>query len=198
MSKKNLLHLLAIMMVAMLSVGFASCGDDDDDDYVPKGGGQATTTTTASETSSDDPEGTIITNLSCGNSLSFSGFPSDCQFYLYLSKDYNFGINSQSAYRVAESSYIKYFADIVSIGSIKGLSSITKVPEKGWTNKTAAIPEYGYVVRYKYGYFSSDEEMSRADVDALPNVAYVRLYVTDYITNNSDGGCTIKYQVWKP
>jgi len=29
--KKNLLRLLAIMMVAMLSVGFASCSNDDDD-----------------------------------------------------------------------------------------------------------------------------------------------------------------------
>lgn len=30
--KKSLLRLLAIFMVAMLSVGFASCGNDDDDD----------------------------------------------------------------------------------------------------------------------------------------------------------------------
>ena len=33
MSKKNyLLSLLATMMVAMLSLGFTSCGSDDDDD----------------------------------------------------------------------------------------------------------------------------------------------------------------------
>lgn len=32
MNKKNLLHLMAIMMVAMLSLGFASCSSDDDDD----------------------------------------------------------------------------------------------------------------------------------------------------------------------
>lgn len=30
MKKKSLLHLLTIMMVAMLSVGFVSCSDDDD------------------------------------------------------------------------------------------------------------------------------------------------------------------------
>lgn len=30
MKKKSYLHLVAIMMVAMLSVGFVSCGDDDD------------------------------------------------------------------------------------------------------------------------------------------------------------------------
>ena len=30
MNKKNYLHLMAIMMVVMLSVGFVSCGDDDD------------------------------------------------------------------------------------------------------------------------------------------------------------------------
>ncbi|MBR4387916.1 MAG: hypothetical protein IKT00_01910 [Prevotella sp.] len=32
MSKKNLLHLMTIMMVAMLSVGFTSCGSDDDEE----------------------------------------------------------------------------------------------------------------------------------------------------------------------
>ena len=32
MSKKNLLHLMAILMAAMLSVGFTSCGSDDDED----------------------------------------------------------------------------------------------------------------------------------------------------------------------
>ena len=43
MSKKILWRLSAIMMVAMLSVGFASCGDDDDDG--PGGAGPKTTTT---------------------------------------------------------------------------------------------------------------------------------------------------------
>ena len=32
MNKKNFLHLMAIMMAAMLSVGFASCSSDDDND----------------------------------------------------------------------------------------------------------------------------------------------------------------------
>ena len=32
MIKKNLWRLMAILMVAMLSVGFVSCGDDDDED----------------------------------------------------------------------------------------------------------------------------------------------------------------------
>ena len=36
MNKKSLLQLMAVMMVAMLSIGFASCGGDDDDD---NGGG---------------------------------------------------------------------------------------------------------------------------------------------------------------
>ena len=37
MKKKNYLHLLAIMMVTMLSVGFASCGSDDDDNDITGG-----------------------------------------------------------------------------------------------------------------------------------------------------------------
>ena len=32
MNKKYFMHLMAIMMVAMLSVGFASCSNDDDED----------------------------------------------------------------------------------------------------------------------------------------------------------------------
>ena len=35
MNKKYFMHLLAVMMVAMLSVGFASCGGDDDDTPAP-------------------------------------------------------------------------------------------------------------------------------------------------------------------
>ncbi len=35
MKKENCMRLLAIMMVAMLSVGFVSCGDDEDDDFGP-------------------------------------------------------------------------------------------------------------------------------------------------------------------
>lgn len=37
MKRKNYLHLLAIMTVAMLCVGFASCGSDDDDDDITGG-----------------------------------------------------------------------------------------------------------------------------------------------------------------
>jgi len=37
MKRKNYLHLLAILMVAMLSFGFASCGSDDDDDDIAGG-----------------------------------------------------------------------------------------------------------------------------------------------------------------
>ena len=36
MNKKYFMHLLAAMMVAMLSVGFASCSSDNDDNEVPE------------------------------------------------------------------------------------------------------------------------------------------------------------------
>ena len=35
MKKKNLFYLLSIVMVAMMSVSFVSCGDDDDNYYDP-------------------------------------------------------------------------------------------------------------------------------------------------------------------
>lgn len=37
MKKKNYLHLLTIMMVAMLCASFVSCGSDDDDDEITGG-----------------------------------------------------------------------------------------------------------------------------------------------------------------
>lgn len=39
MYKKNLIHLLAIMMATMLSLGFTSCSSDDDETYtsIPSG-----------------------------------------------------------------------------------------------------------------------------------------------------------------
>ena len=37
MKRKKYLQLLAMIMVALLSVGFVSCGDDDDDDDIPGG-----------------------------------------------------------------------------------------------------------------------------------------------------------------
>lgn len=109
-----------------------------------------------------DPEGTIVANLANENSVYISGMGS-------------LSIRMNSANNL----YVEN-GNIASVGSVQGLSSITKVPESGWTSTTAAIPGYGYVLRH--------------------NHVYARLYVVDYMesTSGSIMGCTIKYQVWDP
>ena len=84
--------------------------------------------------------------------------------------------------------------EIVSVGSVKGLSSITKVPDTGWSYETAAIPGYGYVVR------QSSRQWDASLNKYVYEYKYVRLYVIDYMESTSGGimGCTIKYQIWEP
>ena len=165
MSKKNLLHLLAIMMVAMLSVGFASCGDDDDDDYVPKGG----QTTTAPETPSADPEGTITVNLT-----------NDEKSIQLASTSCSIQMNAANNLRVNNYTYSTMTMTIASVGSVSGLSSITKIPESGWTNEIAVVPGQGYVIcTYSYDYELHIWQTTPTEI--------IRLYVTDYMTSTAGG-----------
>lgn len=122
-----------------------------------------------------DPEGTIVANLANEKSVLISGLGS-------------LSIRMNSANNL----YVSY-GDIVSVGSVQGLSSITKVPESGWTSTTAAIPGYGYVLRYAHYYYDDAHNW-------VYDSQYARLYVVDYMesTSGSIMGCTIKYQVWDP
>lgn len=159
------------MMVAMLCVGFVSCGDDDDDDN-----GQE------SETISDkDPEGTIIANLT--NTFYGHGW------YWYEGIEnmngvnYNYlGMNSSNNLEAEANTHISsgLNVSIVSVGKVKSLSSINKIPANGWTNQVAAIPGYGYVYRSNnYG-----------------NIKYARIVAVKYMESTSGEimGITIKYQ----
>lgn len=166
--KKSLWSLLAIMMVTiMLSVGFVSCGDDDDDEN-----GQESETI-----NEQDPEGTIISNLT--NTFYEYGW------YWYdgienmngIERNY-LGMNSSNNLE-AESTNAGTVS-IVSVGKVKSLSSINKIPENGWTNQVAAIPGYGYVYRSNY----------------YGNIKYARIIAVKYMESTSGGimGITIKYQ----
>ena len=101
------------------------------------------------------------------------------------------GIKMNSANNLATTSTS---TEIVSVGSVKGLSSITKVPDTGWSYETAAIPGYGYVVR------QSSRQWDASLNKYVYEYKYVRLYVIDYMESTSGGimGCTIKYQIWEP
>ncbi len=151
----NIRKFWMVLSIALVSLCTMSCGGDDDDD----GGTRDNPTTSA------DPAGTIAANLTHqGGSVDFSGFT-----YPYCSIKMNSSNNLETS-----------SCEIASVGSVKGLSSITKVPETGWSHETAAIPGYGYVIKWQS--------------------EYARLYVVDYMESTTGGimGCTIKYQIWTP
>ncbi|MBQ7462478.1 MAG: DUF5036 family protein [Bacteroidaceae bacterium] len=160
--KKSLWGLLTIMTVAILSVSFVSCSKDDDDDI-----GDTSTAIT-----DNDPDGTIIANMHHKDNvnlfhMSGNGFDITCSISLNTSN--NFVTNGS----------------IASVGKVKGLGYITKVPTKGWTDKIAVVPGTGYVIRGSY----------------MGKSGCARVYVVDYIVDTTGGiiGAMIKYQpVWNP
>lgn len=112
-----------------------------------------------------DPAGTIVANLANNNWVNLPG---------------GFSIKLNTSNNLQLSSF-----EIVSVGSVNGLSSINKVPESGWSGQVAAIPGYGYIIRWSYNQNPTK---------------YVRLYVVDWMTSTTGGimGCTVKYQEWTP
>lgn len=124
MSKKNLLHLLAIMMVAMLSVGFASCGDNDDDEIVPQG-----------EHSMDTETDNVIT-MQVGVYQSINIFTS----IVYGNGCFSFSDGRSGS----ESGY----NEIACVGKVTGLSSIKSIPgAEEWSRVAIVEKGCGYVIR---------------------------------------------------
>jgi len=119
---------------------------------------------------SADPAGTIVANLANNNWVNLPGG---------ASIKLNTSNNLQMSYY-----------EIVSVGSVNGLSSINKVPENGWSTQVAAIPGYGYIIRRSY--YDSSSQTTKYE--------YVRLYVVDWMTSTTGGimGCTVKFQEWTP
>ena len=179
MKKKNYLHLLAIMMVAMLSVGFVSCSSDDNDDkkvdnYEP-----------TQNLSVKDPEGTVVLNMTSGASKNYYRLDQESSYsVIYIDQANNFKGDDLSI-------------SIVSVGIVEGLTKITEIPTAGWAKSVAVIPGTGYIMRYRY---------SVDTVNRKETWRYARIYVVSYLgvtTEIIDGetytygtptGATIKYQ----
>ena len=143
--------------MALICVSFTSCGGDDNDNN----------SGTSSQTEGQDPEGTGIANLKLW-------------IYAYDYPTFQFGPNCSIQIDKSNNFY-GWKAQIVTVGKVKGISDIKKLPTTGWNEKAGVVPDYGYVVNY--------------------DGVYVRIYVIDYI-RDSDGniiGATFKYQYpWNP
>ncbi len=154
------------LVVALFSFSFVACGDDDE-------GGTRDNPSTAS-----DPAGTIIANLANNNWVNLPGGGS-----IRLNTSNNLEVYNNGS------------QEIVSVGSVNGLSSINKVPENGWSREVSAIPGYGYIIRCVKS--SSYDESSKTRIYTY---GYTRLYVVDWMTSTTGGimGCTVKCQEWTP
>lgn len=175
MSKKNLLcGLLIILFASMFSVSLVSCGDEDDDNP------------NESTITENDPEGTIIANLTNTFYASGNGYYKEGLEYMNGMHHNYLGMNSSNNIVAQSANYVAY---IVSVGKVKSLSDIRTIPESGWSHEVAAVPGCGYI--YKSSYKEGGIIYWR----------YARIYVVDYVTNTSGGimGITIKYQEeWEP
>ena len=157
---------MAILALALSCFSISSCGSDDDDD---NGNPKESTIT------DNDPEGTILLNLVNNDDdiMIEDNYP-----YMYV------GMTPQNN---IDTWY--YDAEIVSIGKVKGLSAIKKIPESGWAERCAAIQGNGYIIRQK-----------KINNGMISGYKYCRIYLVDFITSTSGGimGATIKYQLWNP
>lgn len=76
----------------------------------------------------------------------------------------------------------------------KKLSAIKTVPTSGWAREVAVTPNHRYVIRYEGTIWNSDLQRNEQ------KVAYLKLYVVDYITSTSGSiiGAEVQYCEWTP
>ncbi|MCL2097408.1 MAG: DUF5036 family protein [Bacteroidales bacterium] len=113
-------------------------------------------------TSVPDPEGTITVSMRNANNGDTFVSPDGFSGSFHIGADDNFS---------------GYGCQFVTIGPMKGLGNVTKIPSSGWASQVAVQPGYGYVARNGFTYF--------------------RLYVVSYIEAAVGGGvigADVKYQ----
>jgi hypothetical protein len=79
--------------------------------------------------------------------------------------------------------------EIVNLGKVDGLGSITKIPTSGWSTSSSAEVGNGYVVRFKHS--------SEYGNSSLPYY-YARFYVTDFVNSTSGGIGFVKAKYQMP
>ena len=165
MSKKILFQLMTSAMMFCLCACFSSCSKDDSDDELEQ----------TTNVSSQDPEGTIVLNMTSGSSDNWYKIGDLGEIHIDAANNF-VGYNRN------------YTISFVSVGLVSGLSKITQIPTSGWAESAAVVPGTGYLMRYSY----------------YGSVQYARIYVVEYLgmtytdeqgnTYGQTTGATIKYQ----
>lgn len=141
--KKLLLNWMTIMVVAIMSVGFASCSGSDEEDGLIN----------TQNVSVQDPEGTIVINMGSGVSDNFYDIGLEAK--IHIDENYNFGsetltkneFNYSGPYGGGGYSDHKYHVEFASVGKVNGLGQVTSAPINGWSQSIVVIPGTGYVAR---------------------------------------------------
>lgn len=124
MKKKNFFwSLFTIVLLAMPCISFVSCSKDDKDDELEQ----------TENISNQDPEGTIVLNMSSGASDNYYKIGNLCEIHIDEANNFK-GVRSSGA-------------SFVSVGLVSGLSKITQIPNSGWAESAAVVPGTGYVMR---------------------------------------------------
>ena len=134
----------------------------------------------SSNSNPSDPEGTILVAMRNANNGGTS-----------------VNIAEGGYFRISNSDNFVGWGDgemlFATIGNVSGLGSITTVPQGGWANQVAVIPDYGYVGKYKQTQYNSHT----GEYETIA-IHYVRIYVVDYLiaAGGSGGviGAQVKYQ----
>ena len=161
--KRLVFNWLTLLLMVFIAASFTACGGDDGDDprpvSPPSTGGDGSGSSTIKPTDDvADPEGTV--SISMRNANNGKTYLGD---YIYIDNGDNFTGSS---------------ARFVSLGAMKGLGNVAKIPVAGWAEKVSCTPGNGYVFY----------EMN--------SNTYYRAYVTAYTTNvaNEVIGAEVKYQ----
>ena len=147
-------------IITCLCACFSSCSKDDSGDELEQ----------TTSLSSQDPEGTIVLNMSSGASGNYYQIGDLCE--IHIDEANNFKGERYSG------------AKFVSVGLVSGLGKITQIPTSGWAESAAVVPGTGYVMRY-------GDQYARIYV-----VEYLGMTYTDEQGNTygQTTGATIKYQ----
>lgn len=164
MKKKYNFQLLAIMMVALLSVVSMSCSKESV---------ESDNKENTEMVSDQDPEGTIVLNMTSGTKDNYYKIGELGEIHIDAANNFS-GKNNNTSF--------------VSVGLIGGLGEIIQIPKSGWAESAAVVPGTGYLMRYGY---SSSYQYARIYVVDYLGSTYTDESGNTY---GEITGATIKYQ----
>lgn len=186
-NKMKIKNVMAYVMMALLSVTFASCTKEN-------GSGSNDNTGIEVRIINRANDGYMI-EMAWEEKVLFEYYfhGEDCSYYNEGSAD--LGIDGYNNFYLRQNSYYtttghpKANATIASIGGVSGLSKVRQIPQSGWTDRVAVNPGNGYVIKFE------------GNCESGTFCHYARVYVEEWIESTSGGiiGAIVRYEGnWEP